>query len=140
MVRLEIPTPENSADLSDFGGAITARWTSTEEEDERTLATIVLDLDLSGSFDLTDELEDEAADRRADESWDSADLERSLAGEVTVVWDLTHDLPASVSGELTGTGRVACAWTVNAGSFELPVEFDRESTERITFEASYTLE
>lgn len=139
-IAISIPTPGDLLDWTDMEGDIVARWESTETEDGPRRARIVLTLDLETTFDLVDRLEDAAVERGADESYDSAELVRTLEGEVIVLWDLDAHLPMSVDGELEGTSVFDAAWTLAANGLDLDIAVAQESSEIIEVAGRFAVE
>ncbi|MEO0660664.1 MAG: hypothetical protein AAFZ87_03925 [Planctomycetota bacterium] len=139
-IAISAPSPDERFDPAAMEGEITARWASTDTDEGARLATIELTVELEATVDLIPEFNDDASERGADEEYQVAEYERTLAGELTVVWDLERDVPVSVAGELEGTAAYEVEWTLNAQSMELELAASGEAEDTIQIEAAFSVE
>lgn len=139
-IAISVPNANDHFDWTAIEGDIKARWKSTEADDDRRVAEIVLSVELNGSQDLSEALEDAAADRGVEESYEVADASLDLEGEVVVLWDLDANRPLSVSGELEGASAFEAAWTIDAGFAQIDIACERENAERYVIEAAFGAE
>ena len=128
-------------DIAHAGGTIefsTAGSTISElDGDIQTADTLIALFDATGTLV---EFNDDASERGADEDYKLAEYERTLAGELTVVWDLERDLPVSVVGELEGTAAYEVEWTLSVEAMELELAASGESEDTVQIEAAFTVE
>lgn len=139
-IAITAPRPWDVYDPAELEGEIVARWVATETEDDERLARIELEIDLEGTFDLSNALTEHADARGANEEFTRAEYERSIAGTLTVLWDLERDVPRSVDGELEGTEEFEVEWTLSADVAELELGASGESEDTIRIEATFSLE
>lgn len=137
-IALVVPTPGGHGAWSEMDGTIGATFESIDKNEEGLrLAKIVLEIDASGDFDLIEELATEAEERGSADDYDSAELERTVKGELVIFWDLDGKRPHAVTGELEGTTAFNASWTVDAGGFQLEAETERQSEDSYVIEATF---
>lgn len=139
-IAVSVPSPDDAFDWAEIEGEIKARWAETDEEDGKRVAKIVVAVELSGTYDLSDALEEASADRGAEETFDTADYTQELEGELVVLWDLANDRPVSLEGTLEGSTVFEALWTLDAGVMELELATDREASERYEIAAQFSAE
>ncbi len=138
-VAITVPSGDDHMDWSGLEGELKATWVKTEEEDGKRIAVIELAVDASGEFDLAEALEEEASERGSEDTFQSAILQRTFEGEVTIRWDLDAGLPMDLEGELTGTTRFFAEWTVSV-QIELELTLEHESSDEIAFSAGFEVQ
>ena len=137
-LAITVPSPGGLTRWDEMEGSIDVEYTSIDEsEDGARIATLVVTIDVEGEFDIAEELAEEAEDSGATNEYDSGTLERSLAGEVTIQWNLDENLPHSVEGELEGTTAFEASWSMDTGQFELDAATERETDDSYSISASF---
>lgn len=136
-IHIVLPGGDEFGTFEDFEGELTATLEEVTEEDDLRLAKILLAVDVEADLDITDELEERAADRGVEESYSEASVVRSFEGEVTILWDLDAHRPYSLAGELNGFTELRAEWSVGDGEVDLEIGYANEVSSTHTLEATF---
>jgi hypothetical protein len=135
-IAIMIPSASDVGRWDELEGDVRATFEGIVEEDGPRVAKIVLEVDVEGEVDLVEDLEDEAAERGADEEYTEAVLTRTLEGRIVVEWDLAQGRFAAVEGTLEGSSEFYASWTIAFQGLDLGIEVERAETSETTISAS----
>ncbi|QDV05308.1 hypothetical protein Poly30_08040 [Planctomycetes bacterium Poly30] len=139
-VQITLPSSGSIDRLDEFEGELTATLEEVLEEEGQRLAKIVFEVDVSADLDIVEELEAEADERGSEEDYTDGTLNRTLEGQLTVLWNLKTNRPVSISGELSGTSELRVEWSMGAGDsgdFTLELGFVEDSEVTHSIEATF---